>query len=79
MSWHSGQVSSKLSGEKTRKVILSRWVKVNRIVFDSEVATKIAKLLEGENVSIPDNTITPSLRAELEKLGVEITKFGKNF
>lgn len=77
MSWHSGQVSSKLSGEKTRKVILSRWVKVNRIVPDSEVASKIAKLLEGENVSIPDNTITPSLRRELEKLGVEITNSGK--
>lgn len=77
MSWHSGQVSSKLSGEKTRKVILSRWVKVNRIVPDSEVASKIAKLLEGENVSIPDNTITPSLKKELEKLGVEITKSGK--
>lgn len=77
MSWHSGQVSSKLSGEKTRKVILSRWVKVNRIVPDSEVASKIAKLLEGENVSIPDNTITPSLRRELEKLGVEIMRSGK--
>lgn len=77
MSWHSGQVSSKLSGEKTRKVILSRWVKVNRIVPDSEVASKIAKLLEGENVSIPDNTITPSLRSELEKLGVEIMRSGK--
>lgn len=77
MSWHSGQVSSKLSGEKTRKVILSRWVKVNRILPDSEVASKIAKLLEGENVSIPDNTITPSLRRELEKLGVEIMRSGK--
>lgn len=77
MSWHSGQVSSKLSGEKTRKVILSRWVKVNRIVSDSEVASKIAKLLEGENVSIPDNTVTPSLRSELEKLGVKITESGK--
>lgn len=77
MSWHSGQVSSKLSGEKTRKVILSRWVKVNRILPDSEVASKIAKLLEGENVSIPDNTITPSLRMELEKLGVEIMRSGK--
>lgn len=77
MSWHSGQVSSKLSGKKTRKVILSRWVKVNRIVSDSEVASKIAKLLEGEDVSIPDNTVTPSLRSELEKLGVKITESGK--
>lgn len=77
ISWHSGQVSSKLSGEKTRRVILSRWVKVNRIISDSEVASSIAKLLEGENISIPDNTITPSLREELEKLGVSIEKSGK--
>ena len=74
--WHSGQVSSKLNGDKARKVILSRWIKVNRIVSDSEVASSIAKLLEGENISIPDNTITPSLREELEKLGVSIEKSG---
>ena len=75
--WHSGQVSSKLNGDKARKVILSRWIKVNRTVSDSEVASSIAKLLEGENISIPDNTITPSLREELEKLGVSIEKSGK--
>lgn len=77
MAWHSGPVSSKLKGDKTRKVILSRWVKVDRIVSDSEVASKIATLLDGENVSVPDNTITPSLRAELEKRGVEIARTGK--
>ncbi|MDY4668350.1 MAG: hypothetical protein SO359_10680, partial [Prevotella sp.] len=73
MSWHAGPVSSKLPKEKERKVILSRWCKVVRVVPDAEVADKIANMLKGENISVPDNTITPSLRRELEKRGVPIT------
>ena len=30
-------------------------------------------MLKGENISVPDNTVTPSLRRELEKRGVPIT------
>ena len=70
MTWHSGPVSSKLKGEKARKVILTRWDKPVRIVPDTEVAKRIAKLLEGEDIIMPSNVVTPSLRAELEKLGV---------
>ena len=70
MTWHSGPVSSKLKGEKARKVILTRWDKPVRIVPDSEVARRIAKLLEGEDIIMPSNVVTPSLRTELEKLGV---------
>lgn len=73
MSWHAGPVSSKLPKEKERKVILSRWCKVVRVVPDAEVADKVAGMLKGENISVPDNTITPSLRRELEKRGVPIT------
>ena len=73
MSWHAGPVSSKLPKEKERKVILSRWYKVVRVVPDAEVADKIANMLKGENISVPDNTVTPSLRRELEKRGVPIT------
>ena len=73
MSWHAGPVSSKLPKEKERKVILSRWCKVVRVVPDAEVADKIAGMLKGENISVPDNTVTPSLRRELEKRGVPIT------
>lgn len=72
MSWHSGPVSSKLSKGKERKIILSRWFKPARILTDAEVARNIANLLEGENVEIPYNTVTPSLRAELNKAGVPI-------
>ena len=72
MSWHSGPVSSKLSKGKERKVILSRWFKPVRIVPDSEVAATIATILEGENVDVPYKVVTPSLRAELEKVGVPV-------
>lgn len=73
MSWHAGPVSSKLPKEKERKVILSRWCKVVRVVPDAEVADKVAGMLKGEDISVPDNTVTPSLRMELEKRGVPIT------
>ena len=73
-NWHAGPVSSKLPKGKKRTVMLSRYAKMNRIVPDSEVAQTIANLLEGENLSIPDHVVTPSLREELQKLGVPITR-----
>lgn len=73
VNWHSGVVSSKLRGEKARKVILSRYVKVKRIVPNTEVAKNIAQLLEGTNISIPINVVTPSLREALLDEGVEIS------
>lgn len=71
--WNAGPVNRQLSGEKKRKVILSRWMRPVRIVPESEVAQRIAELIDGENVSIPDNTVTPALLRELKKLGVEIS------
>ena len=70
--WNAGPVNRQLSGDKKRKVILSRWMRPVRIVPESEVAQRIAELIEGENVAIPDNTVTPSLLEELKKLGVKI-------
>ena len=70
--WHSGPVASKLKGDKARKVYLSRWFKPTRIVPDSEVASIVAKTLEGENISVPYKVVTPSLKTELEKNGVSI-------
>lgn len=72
MSWHSGPVSSKLSPGKERKVILSRWFMPIRVVPDSEVASVISNILKGENVTVPYEVVTPSLRAELKKKGVSI-------
>ena len=70
--WNAGPVNRQLSGDKKRKVILSRWMRPVRIVPESEVAQRIAELIDGENVAIPDNTVTPSLLEELKKLGVKI-------
>ena len=72
MKWHSGPVSSKLKGDKARRVILSRWFRPLRIIPDAEIAKVIAKMLEGENISIPYKVITPSLRTALESEGVDI-------
>lgn len=70
--WHSGPVASKLKGDKARRVFLSRWFKPVRVVPDSEVASIVAKTLEGENIEVPYNVVTPTLRTELEKAGVPI-------
>ena len=72
MNWHSGPVSSQLKGEKARRVILSRWLKVTRVLSDAEVAGRISELLEGENIVIPDNVVTPSLRDELLRNGIKV-------
>lgn len=68
MEWKAGVVQSKLSG--TRTVILSRWDKPIRIVPDSEVAQRIVEMFDGKQITMPSNVVTPSLRTELEKLGV---------
>ena len=47
----------------------NRWDKPIRIVPDSEVAGKIAEMLKGKNVVMPENVVTPNIRAELEKAG----------
>lgn len=74
MPWHSGPVSSRLAQlGQPRKVILSRYVKVNRIVPDTEVAGQVAKMLNGTDIAIPENVVTPSLRDELRKQKVILT------
>ena len=74
--WKAGVIQGKLSG--TRKVILSRWDKPVRIVPDSEVAAEIVKMFEGKDIVMPSNVVTPSLRAELEKLGVPFVETDNN-
>lgn len=74
VEWKSGPVSSKLAKlGNPRKVILSRYNKIVRVIPDSEVASNIAAILEGTGITIPSNTVTPSLRAELENIGVSVT------
>lgn len=71
--WPSGRVSNALAkrGEDTRKVILSRWFKPVREVPASEVADIIAAKLKGSDITFPYNVVTPALRGELAKRGVQ--------
>ena len=73
VEWHSGVVNGQLPADRQRQVTLSRYSKVNRIVPDSEVADMIAKQLEGTDIEVPYNVVTPGQRAELEKRGVKIS------
>lgn len=77
IDWNSGTVQKKLMGG--RQVMLSRWGKPIRVVPDSEVAQHIKDLMGGKNVIIPANVVTPSLRSELEKLGVKIDYSTKEY
>lgn len=72
--WNAGVVASKLSGG--REVVLSRYLRINRIVPDAEVAKKVADIVNPARLSIPENVVTPQLRAELEKNGVRISPKG---
>ena len=70
--WHAGPVASKLKGAKSRRVFLSRWFQAQRVVSDAEVADVVAKTLEGENIAVPNNVVTPSLLEALRERGVAI-------
>jgi N12 class adenine-specific DNA methylase/tRNA1(Val) A37 N6-methylase TrmN6 len=72
--WNSGVVASKVPGG--REVVLSRYVRIKRVVPDAEVAQKIAAIVNPNRLRIPENTVTPQLRAELEKNGVLIAPKG---
>ena len=76
LEWPAGVVQKKLTG--TRTVVLSRWDKPVRIVPDSEVAAEIVKMFDGKDITMPSNVVTPSLRAELEKLGVPFVETDNN-
>ena len=71
--WHSGPVNALLPKDRQRSVMLSRWRKAVRVVPDSEVAESIAMQLEGTDLVIPWNVVTPNQLRELVKLGVPIT------
>ena len=77
VEWKSGPVGTKLAKVgKPRQVALTRYAKPVRILSDAETADRIAEIMKGENISIPDNTVTPSLLAELKKRNVPIEESG---
>ena len=69
MDWHSGIVAGKLKDNK-RSVYLSRYLKVTRVVPDSEVAQKYKDIVG--DLAVPFNVVSPSLLTELENVGVNI-------
>lgn len=69
MDWKSGVVAGKIKDNK-RKVYLSRYLKPVRILSDAETAAKFKDVVG--DVPVPFNVVTPSLLAELEKVGVNI-------
>lgn len=70
IQWKAGIVQGKLTG--TRTVFLTNHFKPTRVVPDSEVARSIQDMVKGTDVAIPYNVVTPSLRQELQKLGVKM-------
>ena len=68
LEWKAGIIQGQLTG--TRTVMLSRYAKPVRIVSDAEVADVIVDMFGGKKIVMPSNVVTPSLREELEKLGV---------
>ena len=76
--WKSGVVNTALPEERQRGVVLTRYAKLGNKVSDAESAKAIAKQLEGTDVKVPFNVVTPGVRDELARLGVEITAPEKN-
>ena len=77
--WHTGTVAGSIRKAKgvERRVFLSRWIKPVRIVPDAEVAAMYKDLLDGTDVAVPDNVVTPMLLDELKKAGVQINESGR--
>ena len=78
-AWHTGTVAGAIRKAKgiERQVFLSRWIKPVRIVTDAEVASMYRDLLDGTDIAVPDNVVTPSLLSELKKAGVTIGESGR--
>ena len=74
--WKAGPVAGKLKNGNQRNVYLSRWLKPVREVPAAEVAQHYKQLLEGTDIAVPFNVVTPSLLTELEKAGVKIDREG---
>lgn len=72
-SWKSGPVGRALAKiGQARRVILSRWDKVVRVVPVDEVAREYAKILNPHGIAVPFNIVPPALRDALVRQGVRI-------
>lgn len=79
--WKSGDVATALAkaGGEPRRLFLSRWMKVVRVLSDAEVADRIVNHdLKGTGIKIPANTVTPSLREALREIDPDIISEPQN-
>lgn len=75
-NWKAGGVAGqlkKIKPELERRLFLSRYMLPVKILSDTEVASMYKEYLDGTDISVPWNVVTPSLRHELEKVGVNIS------
>ena len=72
--WKSGKVANMISAEKDfrRDLFLSMYAAPIEIIPDSEVAQYYKDLMAGTSAVVPSNVVSPSLLAELRKIGVPI-------
>lgn len=70
--WKSGVVNRALPKERQRIVTLARHAKITGKLSDVKVAGLIAGQLEGLDIEIPFNVVTPTLRDALVAKGVRI-------
>lgn len=75
MEWKSGPVGRALAKiGQPRRVILSRWSRIIRVVPVEEVAEAYAQRLNAHGIEVPFNTVPPALREALAERGVKIGK-----
>ena len=75
-NWKAGGVAGQLKKIKPdleRRLFLSRYMLPVRILSDAEVASMYKEYLDGTDIPVSWNVVTPSLRKELEKVGVNIS------
>ena len=73
--WKSGPVGRALAKiGQARRVILSRWSRIVRVVPVEEVAEAYAQRLNAHGIEVPFNTVPPALRDALAERGVKIGK-----
>ena len=75
VEWKPGGVAGKLMKQKpeyTRKLFVSRYMLPVREVKAPELASMYKEYLDGTNIKVPWNVVTPELRRELVKAGVGI-------
>lgn len=73
--WKSGPIGRALAKiGQARRVILSRWSRIVRVVPVEEVADAYAQRLNAHGIEVPFNTVPPALRDALAERGVKIGK-----